>query len=593
MIEMPKNDSLWLVKSSGRILGPFTTAKIADLLRTREISVLDEIAPPLRRWQTIQYHDELRDVVEGLRRANLSERTEATWTPHGTMGLTQTLTDVETGDLTEELTGGLDGFTATQKEIVVHDVHEQSHVSATASGAGRFQPSQNQNAAVQRQVEKTTRGLWIVTVLILLGAAAFILQRRINSGANLDARSPGAKKSAIINQVQVGHYAEALRELKSQFPDASQAGDLAVYFGSLLIQVEGQTVVGRRALNSIVSARRPDLKLAYAGLGVADLIDGQLDSAQDNFNQALKIDPEYIPAVTNLAAMNIQKGNYADAKEWAIKALHLNPLQGEALLLLAEAQLYLYKSDGDVNQLTQIGQRIKEFRTRNWDFASELGFYQLYYDFIRRDPSFAASMQAYLDTDPTLTQNHRHSLFIYKGRAQWKVLARLCEQMADQMGDRVNVANFLASCYSHEGRWDAARRSVEKAVHQAPKDPLTQAWYSYVLRESGDVDQASVVLGRATEMNRRGEFKLPTLLQARFCQQAGLFDCARENWQKLYERDLDFLPAVSGLAWVHAEAKSRAESLKLINKGLRLSHDFIPLLELRQRAETEGWYAAN
>jgi hypothetical protein len=130
-------------------------------------------------------------------------------------------------------------------------------------------------------------------------------------------------------------------------------------------------------------------------------------------------------------------------------------------------------------------------------------------------------------------------------------------------------------------------------VHQSPKDPLIQAWYSYVLRESGDNDQAGVVLGRATELNRRGEFILPSLMQARFCQQAGLTDCARENWQRIFERDLDYLPAVAGLAWVHMQNKANGEATKLVSRGLRLSPDYIPLLEIRQKAEAEGWYAGN
>jgi tetratricopeptide (TPR) repeat protein len=130
-------------------------------------------------------------------------------------------------------------------------------------------------------------------------------------------------------------------------------------------------------------------------------------------------------------------------------------------------------------------------------------------------------------------------------------------------------------------------------VHQSPKDALIQAWYSYVLRESGDTDQAGVVLGRATDFNRRGDYVLPSLMQARFCQKNDLVECARENWQRIYERDLDTLPAVAGLAWVNAQQKSTAEAAKLLNRGLKISPDYIPLLELRQRAENEGWYVAN
>lgn len=588
---MTQTESLWLVKSSGRILGPFPSAKIAELLKTREISVLDEVSPPLRRWQTIQYHDEFKDIVDSLRKASLSERTEATWTP-GTSNLTQTLTDLSDGDLTDELHDDM-GFTSTAKEIVVHNVQEQPMRIQQPSGAGRFQATQGQNTAIQRQVEKTTRGLWIATCVILLAVAAFIANKRFTRGGG-ELRPLGMNlKQSVISNVNIGHYAEALKDLKSGIADPNQAGDLAIYYGSLLIQVEGQTVLGRRLLNQALAARRPETKQAYTGLGVADLIDGQLDSAQDNFEKALGVDAAYVPALVNLSSVFLQKGDYARAKTMAAKALQLSPLQGEALLNIAEAQLYLYKVNNNIGELNQVNRTVKEFVAKQWDFAAELGFYSVYFDFLKQDKMLEDKLQAYLDRDPRLTNDHRHAVFIYHGRTQWKVLARFCEQMAEKLGDGPRVSTFLASCYSREGRWDNARRNIEKAVNQSPRDPLTQAWYSYILKESGDPEQASVILARANEYNRKGEFILPALMQARFCQQNNDVECARGNWQVIYQSDLDYLPAIAGMAWVNAQKKVYAEAIKLVDKGLRISPDYIPLLELRQRAEREGWYAPN
>lgn len=589
---MTRNELLWLVKSSGRILGPFPTAKIADLLRTREISVLDEISPPMRRWQTIQYHEEFRDVVDSLRKASLSERTEATWTPGSTTQLTQTLTDLNGGELTEEITGDLDGFTNTAKEIVVHDVKEQPHGPQAPTSGGRFQPQYGKDTAIQRQVEKTTRGLWVLTGVILLAAAAFIMSKRM--GGEMAAKPSGTNlKQSVISHVQAGRYNDALKELKAYYADPMQSGELAIYYGSLLVQIEGQTLMGRRLFNLVLSSKRPEIKQAYTGLGLADLIDGALDSAQENFDRALNLDTEYVPALVNSAAVSLQKGDYAGAKQRAIKGLRANPMQGEALLMVAEAQLYLYKTNGNAKELDQVSRMLRDFRNRSWDYAGETGFYSLYFDFLRKDPQLGERLRDYLDSDPKLTQDHRHNMFVYRGRAQWKVLARFCEQMAEKMGEEPRVAAFLAACYAREARWDSARRSIEKAVHQAPKDPLIQAWYSYVLRESGDADQASVVLGSATQANRRGEYVLPTLMQARFCQQAGIVSCAQSNWQKIYEQNLEYLPAVAGLAWVNSRNRSNSEAGKLMQKGLRLSPEYIPLLELRQKAESEGWYAGN
>ena len=590
MMTMARNDMPWLVRSSGRILGPHSTQKVGELLRSREISMLDEASAPGRRYQTLQYLEEFRDVIDALRKQTLSERTEASWSQQ--TNLTQTLTDVDGATLTEEIHDSGFGGAGSAREIVVTDVDEVSTGAPTPTGQGRYQAQHGQNTAIQRQVEKTTRGLWLLTGVVLLLAVGFILRKRL--GVVIDPRPSGANyKQNVMNLIQVGHYAEALRELKGAISDPAQAGDMGIYYGSLLVQVEGQTSLGRRLFNAVLSARRPEAKQAYAGLGVADLIDGQVDQAADSLERAIALDADYVPAILNLANVYLKRGNFDKARELATRARRLNPNQGEALLTMAEAQLYLYKAKAAPAELDAISRALKEHRQHHWDYSSELGFYDVYFDQLRRDPGLDDRLREYLDRDPQLTADHRHNVFIYRGRYQWSVLARLCEQSADQMAPTARAAAFKASCYAHEARWDSARTAIERAVHQDPKDPLIQAWYSYILRESGDADQASVVLGRATEFDRRGEFVLPALMQARFCQLARINDCARSWWQKLFERDLEMLPAIGGLASLHAANGSKAEAAPLVAKGLKISPDYIPLLELRQKAEADGASGVN
>ncbi len=326
---------------------------------------------------------------------------------------------------------------------------------------------------------------------------------------------------------------------------------------------------------------------------MADLIDGQLDAAAENFQKALSYDQVYVPALVNLASLYLQKGEYARAKSTATKALQAAPLQGEALLGIAEAQLNLFKVNNSGRDLDSVNKALKDFSARTWDYKAEIALYSMYFDFLRNDRNLDEKMRAFLDRDPQLTNDHRHNVFIYRGRTQWKILARFCEQIAEGLNESPRLATFLASCYAREARWDSARRQIEKAVGQSPRDPLVQAWSSYISKESGEPEQASVILGRATEYNRRGEFFLPVLLQARFCQSNNDLECARESWQRIYESNMDYLPAIAGLAWSNGQKKIYSEALKLIDRGLKISPDYIPLLVLRQRAEREGWYAAN
>lgn len=585
-----REDVQWLVKSSGRILGPYSAEQVGELLKTRELSLLDEVQSPGRRWLTVQYHESFRAIVESVRKSSLSDKTEGNWTPTTTGGLTMTLTDVVDGDLTEEITG----YNNTQREIVIHNVHEQAQSVPVSLGSGRYQAAGAQNVAVQQRVEKTTRGLWIVTAVILLAVGIFIFQKRVGKGALEPKATFASLKLDVVSDVQVGSYASALNKMKSYFPDPMQAGELSIYYGSLLIQLENQTLVGRRLLNNVISANRPEAKQAYTGLGIADLIDNQLDSAQENFNKALQIDAGYVPAQINLAVTALLKGDYEGARQQAMRTMQSGSKQAEAILTLAEAELYLFKGGHGNGGLQQVSKLIEEYRGKGgWDYAAELDFYKLYLDYLRGDRAMDEKLAAYLDQDPQLTNDHRHSIFIYRGHMQWKVLARLCEQMTEKLGDGARVAALLASCYSHEGRWENARQQIDRGVAQSPKDPLVQAWNSYILKEGGDADQASVILGRTSEFNRRGEFVLPNILQARFCQQLGDVDCADLSWKKVRDRDLNYLPAVAGLAWVHTQKAAHGEAMKYLEQGLRISADYIPILQLKQKAEKEGWYVAN
>src|SRR5262249_33885465 len=152
------------------------------------------------------------------------------------------------------------------------------------------------------------------------------------------------------------------------------------------------------------------------------------------------------------------------------------------LVALSEAQIYLYKDKGNVADLNAVQSMLQSHLAHQWDYVSEVGFYNLYYDYLKQKKVSDERLKDYLDRDPQLTSDHRHNVFVYRGRAQWKILGRLCEQMTEQLGESARVSALQAMCYAHEGRWDLARRHIETAAHRAPKDALVQALYSYILK---------------------------------------------------------------------------------------------------------------
>jgi tetratricopeptide (TPR) repeat protein len=580
-----RDEPYWLVKSSQRLIGPVSANEIYRRLKSRELNLNDETSSPGRRWQQIQNHPDFRDFVDEIRRNLMSEETEVSWTPGNS---TQTLTDFLDSELTEDLTDKMGNFTRTA-EIVIHELPVEKRGGA-AGGQGRFQADAfSRNPLLQKKADRTARWLWLVTAIVLIAGIVVVWQKK-SAGGGSRSMTLDALRAQVPETIQAGDFSEALNELKSYFPDPLQSGELGLYMGPLMIQIEGQTVLGKRILSQMIKNQQGDPKLELTAMGVADLIENQIEGARQNFERALAIDKEYVPALINRGVAEFQLGRYKEAQTSAMQAIHINPGEGEAQLLLAEAAIYLHQKNNGNAEIQEAVTELNNYRARHLDYEPEAIFYTIYLDWLKTHKVSDEKLGEFLEMDPQLTADHRHNVFIYKGPAQWSSIGRFCQQMADQLETSSRTSTLKAVCFSKEGRKLEARTWVEKAINQAPTDALAQTWYSYVLNENGMGDQASVALGRAGELNRKSEHTLPILMQARFSQAAGDYEPAKLSWNRLYSLNDKSISALGGLAQTHAALGSHKEATGYIDKGLTVSPDYIPLLKLKLKSRKEGWY---
>ncbi len=61
------SEKKWLIKSENRIMGPLGFDEVLDLLRKRQISIIDEIRDPEIRWLYIRENPEFKNIVEEIR----------------------------------------------------------------------------------------------------------------------------------------------------------------------------------------------------------------------------------------------------------------------------------------------------------------------------------------------------------------------------------------------------------------------------------------------------------------------------------------------------------------------------------------------
>src|SRR4051812_41211170 len=58
---------VWLIRSSTRVLGPYSLDEVKDLLGSKHISIIDEIREPDGRWTYIRENEIFLDLIRNLR----------------------------------------------------------------------------------------------------------------------------------------------------------------------------------------------------------------------------------------------------------------------------------------------------------------------------------------------------------------------------------------------------------------------------------------------------------------------------------------------------------------------------------------------
>lgn len=566
--------SKWLVRSGGRIIGPFEGHQIPQLLKSREVGLRDEIAAPFARWQSLELHPEFSDEVDQFKRDLLNEKTEVSLTPTNS-GLTQTSTDLVDSELTEEITQDMSGFTRT-REIVVEGVEEIPSSKNSNLEAAQYQlKGLGSNPYVSGKSKKASYLIQIGVVICALLIGGFLFLRMQSQRPEVEKLSTGQLRSVVLKLIERGEYREALQIMKSRQEDPGFNASLGIYFSLLSLQEESQSLSSRRVLEYLLETQ-PDMKVrTLTGLGLSYMVDQNYGEAAEYFKMALSLDQHFVPAQVDVFIANAlgkKKVNFAQRLSQGVVTEQPEGLITAGLEIIRE-------NKGDLFAL--VLKKLEVFSASALDYKLEAQFLTEYLKW-RLDPTQIdfSSWTQLVDSDPQQTEDHRQNVFIYRHHLAWSHFLPLCKQMVSRRdNEEAQLLNIF--CHYKAKQYHQARTLSETAVDKNPKNALIQSWYAMALKESGSADQASVVLGRALEGNRKFEYRLPLLLQGRFCEASKNWDCAYSSWKKLLEMDYTNLAALAGLAKVNDMRNAREEGEKFLKRGLSISPDYKPFLALK------------
>lgn len=410
--------------------------------------------------------------------------------------------------------------------------------------------------------------------IVALAGEAYLANGDVASAARHyeQAKSLAPKNAAVQTRLALIRFAagdsdRAITELESASandPDAYQA-DLALITNYLRKREADKALQALQGLEK----KQPDNPLTHNLRGVALILKQDFSGARASFERALQLQPTYMPAVTNLAQLDLREKNPEGARKRYEAVLKKEPnneqaLVGMAVLLRAtganpEAIEKLLKQSVTANPASVSARlNLVNFHLRGQDFKAAL--------------AAAQEAQAALPNDPTVLQGlGMTQIGAGEPRQAIASFTRLAEMLPKSPEPQINLARAhlaakqpdeaikslraalalrpdlasvqrdIAAVYVSTGRHDEALREAREVQAEQPKQPL-----GYVLEGEVYVAQKKWHLAERTYRAALKKFDLPALVARTHTvmDAAGKrseADAMAEDWIKRHPKDVAVL----------------------------------------------------
>lgn len=585
------NDSerLWLVKSSTRILGPFNLAELTEQLRSRQVSIIDEIRQPDGRWSYVREHKLFLDIVKNIREEqdSLPENTMTQSIAQHTTTTTRTDAINAVEDMTK--TPVLPHHDLTPSPLVKEKIKDVTPSKETASSSVKIS-AKNYGTAndsrVQGKIQKKSE-IWrwgIITVSLLVAAVVSFTLVRKNKQRNLGAEELMARalryKTLGLYEKSLNYY---LKSVKLKEPDFESQVQMA----PVLISEDRQSLQGRRILERALVQEdrdRAGIVEAYLGIAVSYIMDGDLKQAEDTIQKATGYEPFNLSALLNLGIIHLKTGNYEEAMRDFSSIYRKNPQSALALFGRALSTLEYSKAKSDQNVLQVLIRDMKVNLQKTYYLRQELLLFYVYtFNLLNDVDGLNQAVIHFLSQMPGQAKNFVHPLQVEWRFTQWDYLEKYCAEIYSKQSPNPELKALRAICLMEVNRDVEAAKLLQESMAEAPKDPYVLATQATYLAKIGRYPEAMTIL----KMPELASLQIKNFLLSDICIKTQEVKCVQGASTQLYSSDPINAVALYGLAWAAKSSQDRTKAFDYVNAGLKSEPNFLPLLELRDQLESE------
>lgn len=596
-----RSEKNWLVKSSTRILGPYSVDEVAQLLLRKHISIIDEVRQPDGRWRYIREHRIFDEVVHALRteQENSAEHTQTqtqTLTATAATGTSITRTDLIHG---EEMTVTPTpppppappppvGRLQRQDGEVVKDITPvretslpQSMARASGTGYGTLRDQRIQHRFSQTQ--NIVKGAIVALGILLLVAVGITqLTRNMRRDQSYEALIEQTKRyrSQFLFEKALLSYRKASQ---IRVPDAETQSQMAL----VLIVLDRQYVGGRRILENdlVVDDNNRSRKVeALLGIAMSYTLEGSYREAEENLQKIIGIEPANLYARINMGMIAIRKGQWREAADIFQQVTQREPLYPlKPLVLLARGMVALETGVPlDDPKIKALLLDIRSAIRGNHFVRHELMLMRAALT-PHTDPDFMLALQEFLSETTRQSVLFVRDLRLDWRIADWDILDKYCRRMMERAGGGALPKASYAVCLSEAGRDGEAQRALNEAMVQSPNNPLILFAHANLMFRGGLRNEATAIL----RMNELRDLPHKDLLMGRICLEQGDLDCAARSFNAILSRDGRSIQARAGLAAVMLQQERMQDAHTLIRDGLNDEPYYLPLIELRDKRESQ------
>ncbi len=614
-------DSLWLVKSGDRVLGPFATSEVIRRLRSKELVVIDEVIAPLSRWRHIRDEALFSNVVDEIRTGLMSVRDD-TEVGESEGGNAETITaksgenrtprqPVEAAATNAKFEGTLNRISdiadaeivsETNDRELIHEAkarevpRESSIEKSEKSNGGKSASSKSKTGGVHSTlsyappngredkssytaVSKTSRVLWLVVgvAVLILGASFYLFKIAPIKRAAVRAQEVATLR---LEADRAWNRAEFVRALKlydqiGKEPHVDIEPDLRAAI--LKLRIERETLAAKRQLEELLprlttteAKSRAKIALAISSLQADEPLEAQ------NALSRLVREPESGPiAYFNLAVAQAASGLRPDAIQ-NLRKLDSHPTLGAPSKLL-RAMLHL--KDGQARPAANAVE-IVDIKTVG-AFRQELLAVGAIADWLDGNKKRSATrLKMALETDPFQTEEFYFDPLLYFEILRWKQILPLAKDFAGRV--KTNSAKALyALALIKSDRRPEATGLIDESLSSKNNDPDLQAVNAYGLMTQSRDDEARGLL-RFTKPTQGDAPVITMILEARLCERAGDAACADVQWMKLTKTDSHASSTIAAQVSVaRAESKIASDRTMQAVERLKLIYsNSVPVIKL-------------